>query len=185
MFFLVLDSTGCCLIEGGPMNITDLLPAEQWVDVEKDINERSGLCAAVFDDKGVRVTTFVRWSNVLCPRIKGDPRGLSQVCAVANQTMSGMARQSRQPVIDECDAGMAKVVVPIYVNGEFLGTMGGCGLLLEDGEVDTFLVSKTIECTEEETERLSQGIERISHKSAAALALYLMGRIDEIVRDGT
>lgn len=173
------------MLQEGNMHITDLMPEEQWVEVEKDINERSGLCACAFDAEGKRVTSFVEWSNALCPKIKGDPRGVSQICAVANQTMSAEARESRQPVIDECDAGMAKIVVPIYAGQEFLGTIGGCGLLFEGGKVDTFLVSKTLACPEEEVEELARDMGTINRKDARAMAQYLMGRVDEIVRSST
>ncbi|MFW5722370.1 MAG: hypothetical protein ACOCWT_03635, partial [Desulfohalobiaceae bacterium] len=57
-----------------------------------------------------------------------------------------------------------------------------CGLLFEGGEVDTFLVSKTLECPEEEVEELANGMGTISHEDARAMARYLMGRVDEIVR---
>jgi ligand-binding sensor protein len=54
---------------------------------------------------------------------------------------AGMARQSKTPVIGECDVGFLKLVVPVFVNDEFLGSIGACGLLLEDSEVDTFIVN--------------------------------------------
>jgi ligand-binding sensor protein len=127
----------------------------------------------------------VQWSNELCPKIKGDQRGLSQICALANQTMAAKARETRLPVIDECDIGLAKVVVPIYADGEFLGTMGGCGRLFEDGEIETFLVSKTIDCPEEEVENLAESVGRISRSDTQGLADYLLGRVHEIVRENS
>ena len=35
-----------------------------------------------------------------------------------------MAKQTRKAVIEECDAGLMKVVVPIIVDGEFIGAVG-------------------------------------------------------------
>jgi ligand-binding sensor protein len=54
---------------------------------------------------------------------------LDAICATGNQHFMAQAKQTRKAVIDECDAGLTKIAVPIFVDGEFLGTAGGCGLL--------------------------------------------------------
>ena len=45
-------------------------------------------------------------------------------------------------MISECDMALAKLAVPIFVGDTFLGTVGGCGLLPEGGEVEEFMVHK-------------------------------------------
>ncbi|TNF56743.1 hypothetical protein EP227_00390 [bacterium] len=165
------------------MNLTDLLPLEKWTDLEKDIHERSGLSSNVFDINGIRITDFKVWVNRLCPVIKADDRGQSFICAVAHMNYAGMARQSKAPVIGECDAGLLKLVVPVFVNDEFLVSVGACGLLLEDSEVDTFMVNKTIEMAEEKIESLSGDMKRIPTKKAEELGRYITERIEKIVND--
>ena len=140
------------------MTLTDLLPVEIWKSLEDEIFSRSGLQASVFDAEGVRVTDTKRWANRLCPVIKGDTRGQSFICAVANMSMSTEAKATRRPVMGECDAGLIKLVVPIFHGDEYLGSAGGCGLLLDDGEVDAFTVHKTIDITEEEAAALAEGV---------------------------
>lgn len=49
------------------------------------------------------------------------------------------AKQTRKPVIGECDAGLIKIAVPIFIDGTFMRTAGGCALLPAGGEVETFL----------------------------------------------
>lgn len=37
------------------MKLTDVLPLEKWIELEKEINRRSGLNASVFDINGIRI----------------------------------------------------------------------------------------------------------------------------------
>ena len=107
------------------MKLTDIAPIKIWLELEQKINKRSGLNASVFDVAGVRITDFKRWANKLCPVIKADEKGQNYICAVAHQNIAAQAKRTRRPVISECDAGLMKLVVPIFIGGEFLGVAGG------------------------------------------------------------
>lgn len=161
------------------MKLTDILPLETWKSLEEEIFERSGLQSSVYDVEGVRITDTKRWANRLCPVIKGDKRGLSSICAMANMDMSSEARTTGKPVIGECDAGMVKVVVPIFHQDEFLGTAGGCGLLLDEGEIDGFMVQKTIDLPQGEAESLSGGITQVSTSQMTELAAFIEGWLQQ------
>ena len=165
------------------MELTDVLSLEKWLELEKDIFGKSGLASNVFNVDGIRITGYKVWVNRLCPAVKADDRGQSFICAVAHMNIAGMAKQSREPVIGECDAGLLKVVVPIFVKGEFLGAVGACGLLLEDSEVDSFMINRTIGMDDEKIESLSADIKRISGEEAEALGKYITERIKKIVSD--
>jgi ligand-binding sensor protein len=155
------------------MKLTDVLPLETWKELEEAIFNRSGLQASVFDVDGIRITDTKRFANRLCPVIKADDRGQSYICAVAHMNMANEARDTRQPVIGECDAGLSKLVVPIFVGDEFLGAAGGCGLLLDDGEVDSFMLNKTLDLPEERTEELAEGIVSLSTAQMEELADFI------------
>ncbi len=163
------------------MKLTDLATLDKWVELEKEINRRSGLNASVFDIDGIRITNFKKWSNRLCPAVKATEKGQSYICAAAHQNLAIQAMKSKQPVVEECDAGLLKIVVPIFVNGEYIGAAGGCGLLLEEGEVDTFMVYKTTDIDESEVESLSSDIGAISREKAAAVAEFIKGEVKKIV----
>jgi len=165
------------------MTLLDISPVEKWIDLEKEINKRSNLNASVFDAEGIRITDFKKWANRLCPVVKADEKGQSYICAVAHQNAAGQARKAGQSAIVECDAGLVKVVVPIIVNGEFLGVAGGCGLLQKDGEVDTFLVNKTTDLGVGEIESLSEDIETISMEKLKSVIKYIEEEIDWIRRN--
>jgi ligand-binding sensor protein len=155
------------------MKLTDVLPLETWKALEDAIFARSALQASVFDVDGIRITDTKRWANRLCPVIKADDRGQSYICAVAHMNLAKEARDTRKPVIGECDAGLSKLVVPIFCDGEFLGAAGGCGLLLDDGEVDSFMLKKTLDMPEEKTAGLAEDIASLSSAQMKELADFI------------
>ncbi len=163
------------------MQLTDLAPLKRWVALEKDIHQQSGLDVNVFDTKGYRISELKNWANQLCPAIKATDKGQSFICAPAHMNIATLAMRSKQTVIEECDAGMLKLVVPIFADEEFVGAVGACGYLLDDGEVDSFLVNKMTDISESEIEGLAIGIQSISTTKAHALGQYIENQINEIV----
>ena len=49
------------------MKLTDLAPMERWIELEQEINARTGLDANVFNPKGYRISEIKNWANRLCP----------------------------------------------------------------------------------------------------------------------
>lgn len=164
------------------MELTDILPLDQWLEQERQIHNMFGLNAAVFNKDGLRITDYRNWANRLCPVVKSNEKGQSFICAVANQNMMAQAMETRKPVTGECDAGLVKLVVPIFVGDEFLGIAGGCGLLLDDSEVDSFLVSKTTGIDEKEIQSLSDDISKITADKAESLIEFIQEQIHRICK---
>jgi len=162
------------------MKLTDLLSSEGWAQFEKELFERYAMNCTVYDTTGVGITGKPRWCNRLCPEIKANPDSLAAICAPGNQNFMAQARQTERPVIGECDAGLVKIAVPIFVNGDFLGTAGGCGRLPEGGEVEMFLIEKTTGLDEARIRELCEGIQPISEQEAQEMAEYIEARIARI-----
>ena len=165
------------------MELTDLLPLDKWAAFEMDVNKKSGLDANVFNTDGVRITDVKNWANRLCPAIKDTDKGQAFICAVAHMNLAILAKNTRKPCIEECDAGILKMVVPIFVNDEFIGAFGACGLLPTDGEVDTFMINRTTGIEEEKIESLAKGMGTISRDQAESIAAYIEKRIQRIVTE--
>lgn len=163
------------------MKLTDILPVEQWIELEKEIHAKSGLNPTIYDTEGVSITRTSTFPNSLCPEIKSIPKGQTFICSAAHQNIAGEAEESREPVVDACDAGLVKIVVPIYVGDTFVGAAGGCGLLPEDGEVESFLIGKTLDMDDERVEELAQSVPTISDQKAKDVADFIKGRIDSII----
>jgi ligand-binding sensor protein len=164
------------------MKLIDIAPLDKWLELEQKINERSGLNASVFNVDGVRITNFKRWANKLCPVIKADEKGQNYICAVAHQNIAAQAERSHQPVIAECDAGLMKMVVPIFVNDEFLGVAGGCGYILGNGEVDSFMVNKTIGIADEKLKNLLDDIPVMAPDEAQSHTGFIQNEVDQIIK---
>jgi len=164
------------------MKLTDLQPLEKWIELEEAIRERSGMRASVYDTDGIGITGKSQHANDLCQEIRATGKGQTYICAVAHQNMAVMAQNSRFPVIEECDAGLIKIVVPIFVGDDFIGAAGGCGLLMEDGEVDDFMINKTTDLPEEKIAALAGSVATITPQEAEILAAYIAGEIDRVVK---
>lgn len=165
------------------MKLVDILPIEKWIKLEKEIHKRSGLNASVFDSSGTRITNFQKWANKLCPLVKANMNGQSFICAIAHQNAANQARQTRMPAVIECDAGLVKMVVPIFIDDEFLGVAGGCGQLQDGGEVDTFLINKVTGIAMEEIECRSSDMKTITTDGIYSLVEYIEEEIAWIIHD--
>lgn len=163
------------------MKLTELQPLEKWAELETAIRKKSGLRARVYDTEGVGITDQTAHANDLCPEIRSTARGLTFICAVAHQNLAAMAQNTREPVIEECDAGLIKIVVPIFVGDEFVGAAGGCGLLMSDGEVDDFMINKTTDLPEARIAELMESLGTITATEVDALTAFIVREIQLVV----
>jgi hypothetical protein len=162
------------------MKLTDILPVEQWRELETEIFERSGLNPTIYDADGGNVTgTGTR--NELCHKILTDPRGQASICSVSFQQLTRQAKKTCKPVVGACRSGQAKIVVPIFVGVTFVGAAGGCGLIPEGGKVDSLLVGQTLGLDSGQVKKLSEQIPGIRRKTAQDTADYIRDRIDGII----
>ena len=167
----------------GTMQLTDLMPLDDWMIFEKEIHKRFGMDSNVFNTEGIRITSHKAWVNKLCPAIKATDKGQSFICAVAHMNLAAMATKTKKAVVEECDAGIAKIVVPIFMAEEFVGAVGACGKCLPDGEVDAFLVNKITEIDNDTIETLSENVGTISSERVDELIQFVEKRIGEIVTE--
>ena len=163
------------------MMLTDIAPLEKWAALENEIHRLTGMDVNVFDPRGYRITDFKAWINRLCPEIKATDKGQSFICAPAHMNIAAQAMRTRQPVIEECDAGLIKIVVPIFADDKFVGAVGACGFLFDDGEVDSFLVYKMTGMDEEKVQSLSKGIPAIRKAQAQEFCHYIERQIKKVV----
>jgi len=165
------------------MKLTDISPKETWAELENEIWERFGMRPRVYDTEGVGFTDVSFFGNDLCKMIQSTPKAQTFICAVAHNNMATMARNTRQPVIEECDAGLIKVVVPIFVKDEFVGAAGACGKLVEDGEVDAFMVNRSSDVPEDRVEELAKTVPSTTRKEMEELARFVSERVEKIIKD--
>lgn len=163
------------------MELTDLQSIEEWIAFEQRICETFNVDANVFDTEGIRISDHKAWKNKLCPAIKATDKGQSFICAVAHMNIASISQNTGNPAVEECDAGLVKIVVPIFMDGRFIGTVGACGVMREDGEIESFLVNKITDIDSDEVERLSEGIQCISQEKIDELIAFVRKEIDAII----
>ncbi|MCF8092105.1 MAG: PocR ligand-binding domain-containing protein [Desulfotignum sp.] len=163
------------------MTLLDICPVETWEALEQELFEKFNFQGSVFTPDGVRITKVKNFSNQLCPAIKSTEKGQTFICSTAHMNMAAMAENARKPVVEECDAGLIKLVVPIFHKDEFIGVAGGCGLLARDGEVDTFAVSKTADMDEAHVADLAGSVPQVSDKTIAAAKDFIQDRITSVM----
>ena len=163
------------------MKLTDLQSIEKWQELIAQIEALSPLRASVYNESGIRIADGHGTVNKLCPEIKATDKGQAFICAVAHMNMATIARNTNRPVAEECDAGIIKILVPVFVKNKFIGTVGGCGLLPEQGEVDTFLVSKATDIAEEKVEALSKDMGILSPEQIEKTTAFIQSKVEEII----
>ncbi len=165
------------------MQMTDLLSPEEWKELEQELHRYTGLDTNVYDRDGFTFTGLKQWANRVCPEIKSHPDALQSVCSVAHQNLAQIAENTREPVVEECDIGLMKIVVPVIADGEFLGAVGACGHLLEGSELETFLMHKLTGLDESRIQELAEDLPQISESQAMTLAREMEQRVQSILSD--
>lgn len=165
------------------MKLDEILSIEKWAEIEKEINRQSGLNAAVYDVAGARITDFKKWANRLCPTIRETENGLEFICSVAHQNIAAQAFKSGKTTVAECDAGLMKFAVPIFLDGQFLGVVGGCGLLRNQEKVDSYLIHRIADLQPEKIVSLTEDIDTIPVRQLEAVIDYLENKVGEIDRE--
>ncbi len=165
------------------MELTQISPLMHWSQIENSLFDKFNLQGSVFNTNGVRISKIKNWSNPLCPVIKSLEKGQSFICATAHMNLANQSMQSKAPVIEECDAGFLKLVVPIFHNDEYLGVVGGCGLLAEDGEIDIFSINKLAGIDDDLITSLSSDIPTITHSQACSACYYIEDQLEMIFNE--
>jgi ligand-binding sensor protein len=159
------------------MELTDILPVQDWIQFEKELFDRFDLNSTVYNSSGMGITGKPNWCNPLCPKIKANEDSLAVICAAGNQNFMIQAKNTQKTVIGECDAGLLKIAVPIFANGQFLGTAGGCGRLPENGALEEFIIQKTTGLSPAEIQQLASRLKPISKAQAIQVAEFIEKRI--------
>jgi ligand-binding sensor protein len=160
------------------MELTDIIPVESWRQLAENIHKRFGFNSCIYNKDNQVIHSPVGWANEVCPLIKaGESR---VICATSQQNLSKKLLESRSPIIDECEAGFLKFLVPIFVDGNFLGSAGGCGCLIRDNHIDIFYISKAVGKNEDEIKSLMKTIPRISRDKITEALMYLQKHLKKI-----
>jgi len=162
------------------MELTDIISIELWSQLAEDVHQKFGFNSCIYNTENFIIHSPVGWANEVCPLIKAGESRI--ICATSQQNLAKKVSQSRSPVIDECEAGFTKFLVPIFVNGTFIGSAGGCGCLISDNDIDTFYISKAVGKSEDEIKSLLDTIPRVPRDKITEALTYLQKQIEHIIK---
>lgn len=157
------------------MELIDIMTKEKWMELQGELHERFQLNADVMDSEGKRIAGNT-WGNELCHAIRDDKKGFGSICAPAGMMFTQMMKEG-EPFVEECDGGMARISMPIMMDGEFVGSIGGCGVVVDDGEVDTFTVGMMSDLEEGAIEKMTETVAIASEDRVKEIQDFIQTKI--------
>ena len=127
-----------------------------WHLFEKSLHDHFGVNAVTLDRSGARKTAEnIVWANSLCALIKAHPDGAKKICNRLLEILIQAVKTKKAYAMDECAAGMNKIVFPIIQNEEVNGFINICGRPFSNTDrIYTDYIQKTIHADAEEIQKL-------------------------------
>jgi ligand-binding sensor protein len=160
------------------MELTDIMSADEWKQLANEIYDKFGFNGTVYKIDNAILAKSDEWSNQLCPTIKSG--GAIIICASAQSSLSKIVQEKKESATSECDAGLMKFLIPIFVESKFLGMVGGCGCVNEHSDVDAYYVGKMLE--REDVSDLAGTVRRITRDRMFEAVEYVQNRINQALK---
>jgi hypothetical protein len=151
------------------MELTDIIPLERCKSIVNQIHEKFGFNGTAYRKDNSVLAKSDGWANKVCPAIKSGDSVF--VCSSAQQRLSKIAQEKRDCVVDECDAGFIKLLMPIYIDNELIGMIGGCGRLAENTDIDRFHITKLL--NNEDIDDILSSTKHISENALREAKLFV------------
>jgi len=161
------------------MELIEIAPIEVWEKIAGDIYNKFGFNGTVYKRDNYILAKSEEWVNKVCPAIKAGDAIV--ICSSAQQRLSKIVQETKDVAVDECDAGFTKFLVPIFLNNDFIGMIGGCGCLSEKAEVDAFYVSKLLK--KDDIKDLLPSVKQISENKLSEAIRFVKEQLQEVLRD--
>jgi ligand-binding sensor protein len=159
-------------------NPLEIMSAEQWDELLEELASDSLMATALMDTEGSILRSHGRRS-ALCKLIRDSDEARMSVCSQTSQAMLELVRVSLTPVIEECEAGMLRLVIPVVRDGILVFQVAACGRLAHDGEIETFLVSKLLDMEEADVTDLSRSVTLVARRYLQELGERFFLRLNE------
>jgi ligand-binding sensor protein len=150
---------------------------EEWQQILDNLFEELELPAALMDGENTVLQTSGE-RNPLCATIRERKGSLSFICGQTQQFLSEQARMTKKPVIEMCEAGLVKLVVPVFWNGVCAGNVTACGAVCPEEEIETFLIGQSTNASEEDIDALCKEVPEIEREKVVQAAFRLFQKIE-------
>ena len=162
------------------MSVYDIRSKKEWQKILDDVSEKAGMPVALVDKKNT-VMQESGERNPLCSRIRGNKESLSFICGQTQQFMTRQAKSTGEPVIDVCEAGLLKFVVPVFSGADFTGAITVCGSCVPGEEIQTFIIAKSMQIDENEISVLAESISEVDQEEVGDLVQRLFKKVKKDV----
>lgn len=167
-------------LQGGNGSPLDLLPQERWAELLRELSEELGMVSSLVDSRG-RILVHVGDYTDVCIRVRNRPESLTFVCGQTSQALMKRAEKTARPVVDLCQIGLCKMIIPLFREKVLLGAVAACSRALAGEELDPFMVAQELGISEREAEELLLRAPQIQEEKLLKAAEKWIERISNIV----
>ena len=151
------------------MNLYDINDEEEWQQILDDLSESLTMPTALVDPQSF-VLQESGERHELCKAIRANKESLIGICARTQKFMSKEAKETHRPVIVSCEANMAKCMIPVFSDAEFIGSVVVCGTGIPEEEITPAMIAKSINKSEEEINRMIRQVPVVDKEKVAEVA---------------
>jgi len=147
-----------------------------WSAILGEIAAELGMVATLVDPQGMILLHEGEYPET-CLRVRRRPQSLTFVCGQSSQALMKQAERSRGPVVELCQIGLCKMVIPIFSGDRFIGAVASCSRALVGEELDPFLLSQELGIGEEEARGLLASSGEVEEERVWEVARRWAGRL--------
>jgi ligand-binding sensor protein len=151
---------------------------EQWQELLEEARSAVGMPAALLDPNNA-ILQAAGERNQLCTEIRSRKESLPVICGQSQKFMAETARTQKAPLVELCEGGLAKLVVPIFRAQDYVGCVTTCGSLLPETEVEAFLIQKASGMSEGEVAAMAKEIPGVKKEDLERLGEDLFRRVNK------
>jgi len=156
----------------------DVKTKEEWETLLNGLSNKVKMAASLTDKDGnIILTKGNRYP--LCAKIRENKGSLTFICSQTNRAMLVEVMGTMRPVVDLCEAGLCRMVVPIIAQGKMAGMVTACGVAIEGEEIDEFLIAKQAELSEDEVAELARLTPICKEEDIERVANHLFKEIND------
>jgi ligand-binding sensor protein len=158
------------------MNLYDIMDEDQWQEILDELREGLGMPTALVDPHSF-VLQESGERHELCKAIRANKDSLIGICAKTQKFMAGKARETHKPVLVSCEANMSKCLIPVFSDGEFMGSVVVCGTGIPEEEISPAMIAQSINRSEEEVHRLIQQVPVMETEKVIEISNHIFEKI--------
>jgi ligand-binding sensor protein len=159
------------------LSVYDVKNRETWQELLDKAQSAVGMPAALLDQNNAILQSSGE-RNELCLEIRSRKESLPVICGQSQKFMAETARTQKAPLVEICEGGLAKLVVPIFRDQNYLGCVTACGSVLPETEVETFLISKATGMGEDAVAAMGKKVPFVKKEDLEKLGEDLFRRLN-------